>query len=87
MSYWSAFFHLILLLYSRDFFSNISILQIWQCGGGILFVPCSHVGHVYRSHMPYGFGKLSGKPVIASVRIANDVSDDLLLMALPLFSN
>ncbi|KAL3985756.1 Glycosyl transferase 2 family protein [Acanthocheilonema viteae] len=40
--------------------------KIWQCGGGILFVPCSHVGHVYRSHMPYGFGKLSGKPVIST---------------------
>ncbi|VDM27308.1 unnamed protein product [Toxocara canis] len=41
--------------------------KIWQCGGGILFVPCSHVGHVYRSHMPYGFGKLSGKPVISTL--------------------
>lgn len=40
--------------------------KIWQCGGGILFVPCSHVGHVYRSHMPYNFGKLSGKPVIST---------------------
>lgn len=40
--------------------------KIWQCGGGILFVPCSHVGHVYRSHMPYSFGKLSGKPVIST---------------------
>ncbi|VDN54632.1 unnamed protein product [Dracunculus medinensis] len=39
--------------------------KIWQCGGGILFVPCSHVGHVYRSHMPYGFGELSGKSVIS----------------------
>uniref|UniRef100_A0A0N5AIE0 Polypeptide N-acetylgalactosaminyltransferase n=1 Tax=Syphacia muris TaxID=451379 RepID=A0A0N5AIE0_9BILA len=40
--------------------------KIWQCGGGILFVPCSHVGHVYRSHMPYSFGKLAGKPVIST---------------------
>uniref|UniRef100_A0A915DZV3 Glycosyltransferase 2-like domain-containing protein n=1 Tax=Ditylenchus dipsaci TaxID=166011 RepID=A0A915DZV3_9BILA len=40
--------------------------KIWQCGGGILFVPCSHVGHVYRNHMPYNFGKLTGKPVIST---------------------
>uniref|UniRef100_A0AC35UIM3 Polypeptide N-acetylgalactosaminyltransferase n=1 Tax=Rhabditophanes sp. KR3021 TaxID=114890 RepID=A0AC35UIM3_9BILA len=41
--------------------------KIWQCGGGILFVPCSHVGHVYRSHMPYSFGKkFQGVPVIST---------------------
>ncbi|MFH4975595.1 hypothetical protein AB6A40_002304 [Gnathostoma spinigerum] len=52
--------------------------KIWQCGGGILFVPCSHVGHVYRSHMPYGFGKLSGKPVISTnmVRVIKVWMDD-----------
>ncbi|KAI6237627.1 Polypeptide N-acetylgalactosaminyltransferase [Aphelenchoides besseyi] len=53
------------LSFKVDFLFDV-VFKIWQCGGGILFVPCSHVGHVYRNHMPYGFGKLSGKPVIST---------------------
>ena len=27
-------------------------LQAWMCGGEVLFVPCSRVGHIYRPYVP-----------------------------------
>lgn len=59
---------------------NIELsLRLWQCGGEIKIVPCSHVGHIFRKSSPYTFrpGKEVGDILYTNLaRVAEVWMDD-----------
>ncbi|XP_070567014.1 polypeptide N-acetylgalactosaminyltransferase 5-like [Ptychodera flava] len=54
-------------------------IKVWLCNGSIEIIPCSRVGHVYRSVQPYSFpGKASVMDTIErnAIRVAEVWLDD-----------
>ncbi|XP_059095179.1 polypeptide N-acetylgalactosaminyltransferase 1-like isoform X1 [Tigriopus californicus] len=46
-------------------------VRVWRCGGSLLKVPCSHIGHVYRTTTPHSVpGGLTAKMDIAVLNTA-----------------
>lgn len=63
-------------MFSNSVGCAISAWQVWQCGGQLEIIPCSIVGHVFRTKSPHTFPK--GTQVIArnQVRLAEVWMDD-----------
>ena len=50
--------------------------RVWMCGGTLLIVPCSHVGHVFRKKTPYKYPDGLQKTVARNTRRLIDVWTD-----------
>lgn len=55
---------------------NIELsLRLWQCGGEVKIVPCSHVAHIFRKSSPYTFrpGKEVGDILYSNLARVSEV--------------
>ena len=50
--------------------------RVWMCGGTLLIIPCSHVGHVFRKQTPYSFPGGTNKIIFKNNRRLVDVWTD-----------
>ncbi|KAJ3611102.1 hypothetical protein NHX12_021118 [Muraenolepis orangiensis] len=57
---------------NRNYFNELGQYDIWMCGGQLLIVPCSRVGHIFRKRRPYG--SPGGQDTMAhnSLRLAHE---------------
>ncbi|XP_029444297.1 polypeptide N-acetylgalactosaminyltransferase 11 [Rhinatrema bivittatum] len=56
---------------------NLEIsFRIWMCGGTLLIIPCSRVGHIFRKRRPYGSPKGLDTMAHNSLRLAHVWMDE-----------
>lgn len=53
-----------------------SLLQVWQCGGQMEIIPCSVVGHIFRTKSPHTFPNSSATITRNLVRLAEVWMDE-----------